>query len=59
MSELRDPAVMAFVWIPFGLVIAFVWGVSVAWRRMGASAALCAPAAKRDDWEHWEYLSAP
>ena len=36
---------MAFVWIPFGLVIAFVWGVSVAWRRMGASAALSRRAA--------------
>jgi hypothetical protein len=45
VNGLSDPVVMAFVWIPLGLVTAFVWGVAVAWHRSGASAALSRRAA--------------
>jgi hypothetical protein len=39
VNHVTDPAAMAFVLIPLGLVTAFVCGVWTAWSRTGASAA--------------------
>ena len=32
-----SPSVLAFIVIPLGLAVMFVWGIAAAWQRNGAS----------------------
>ena len=45
--SISDPAVLAFIVLPLVVVALFVWGVGMAWRRAGASAAEARRAAIR------------